>query len=159
MIENAWAVLRLISWPLLLWSGLVAYVLSSWVLMVLRKLNATRYLPRAYWSCAIMGGVSDAALVFAGFIRMLAMVAIFPIVYAVAFAYLGRAEALIGLIIGAIHGTLAGILLPLAARRCAGASPPGLLGWRLGHATPLVMVFVHAVYGAALGFVYVVASP
>jgi len=150
--------LRLISWPLLLWSGLTAYVLSSWVLMVLRKLNATLYLPRAYWSCAITGGVSNAALVFAGFLRMIAMVAVIPVAYAITFAYLGRAEVLMGLMIGAIHGLLAGILLPLAARLCAGARPPGLLGWRLGRATPLVMVFVHAVYGAALGYVYVLAS-
>lgn len=150
--------LRAISWPVLLWSGLAAYVLSTWVLMVLRKLGATRYLPRAYWSCALTGGASNAALVFAGLVRLLMMVGVFPIAYALLFAYMGKAEVLPGMIIGAIHGVVAGILLPLAARRCDGAVPPGLLGWRLGKPTPLVLLFVHAVYGAMIGYVYLVTS-
>jgi len=151
--------LELWSWPLLLWSGLTACVLSNWVLMLFRKLNATRYLPRAYWSCLLLGGVSDAALVLGGLIRVIAMVAVFPFIYAYIFRQIGRAEVLPGLVIGAAHGLLAGIALPLAARRCKGAKPPGLLGWRLGRPTPLVMLFVHAAYGALLGWIYVLPSP
>ena len=148
-------ILTTISWPLLLWSGLTAVVVSSLVLMILRKVGATRYLPRAYWSCALFGSSSSAALLFAGLLRMLAMIAAFPLIYAYVFAYTGRAEAVIGLIAGAIHGLAAGVALPIAARRCAGAKPPGLLGWNLGRATPAVLVLVHAVYGTLLGYIYV----
>ncbi len=147
-----------LAWPLLLWSGLAAYVLSTWLLMLLRKLGATRYLPRAYWSCVLTAGVGDVALVFAGLIRFLAMIAVFPIIYALLFQRMAGALVLPGLIVGAGHGLLAALILPLAARRCPGALPPGFMGWKLGRLTPLVMLFVHAIYGALLGYVYVLAA-
>jgi hypothetical protein len=148
--------IRSISWSLLTWSGLVGLVLSSWLLMLLRRVGATRYLPRAYWSCALFGSAGDASLAFAGLLRMLALIAAFPIAYAFAFNTLGRAEALVGAIAGAVHGLLAGLALQLAARRCSGAIAPGFMGWNLGRLTPIVMILVHAVYGAALGYVYVI---
>lgn len=123
--------------------------------MMLRQLGATRYLPRAYWSCALFGSVRDSALLVSGLLRMIAMIALVPVIYAIVFAYLGRAEALSGAIVGALHGLLAGIILPFAARRCSGANPPGPLGWNLGRATPIVLLLVHAVYGTVLGYIYV----
>ena len=148
-----------LSWPLLAWSGLIAMVLSSWALMALRQVGATLYLPRAYWSCALFGRTGNVALALAGLVRMVALVAVFPIAYAVAFAWVGRAEALVGLIGGLSHGLIAGLLLPLAAARCAGARAPGIMGWNLGRATPLVLLFVHAFYGAVLAYVYVTPLP
>ncbi|MGQ0562452.1 MAG: hypothetical protein ACT443_11320 [Gemmatimonadota bacterium] len=147
--------LTTISWPLLLWSGLTAVVISTWVLTLLRRAGATRYLPRAYWSCGLFGSTRAASLLLAGALRMTALIVIFPLAYSLLFAYLDRAEAIVGLSAGVSHGLLAGLLLPLAGRRCAGAQPPGLLGWKLGRATPLVLLFVHAVYGTLLGYIYV----
>lgn len=144
-----------LSWTLLVWSGLVAFVASTWLLMALRRAGVTRYLPRAYWSCSLFGSTRDGALVFAGFLRSVAMIAVFPFIYALAFLYADRAEALVGMVFGLIHGLLAGLLLPLAARRCSGALPPGLFGWNLGRATPVALLFVHAVYGTLLGYIYV----
>jgi hypothetical protein len=148
-------VLITLSWALLVWSGLVAFVASTWLLMALRQAGFTRYLPRAYWSCALFGSTRDAALLFAGLVRSLAMIAIIPFLYALAFSYAERAEAIVGLIFGLVHGLVAGLLLPLAAARCKGALPPGVLGWSLGRATPVVLLLVHAVYGALLGYIYV----
>lgn len=143
------------SWTLLLWSGLVAFVASTWLLTALRRIGATRYLPRAYWSCALFGSTSDAALLSAGLLRSVMMIAALPFLYALVFAYAERAEALVGLTAGLIHGALAGLALPLAARRCSGALPPGPMGWNLGRATPFVLLLVHAVYGTLLGYIYV----
>lgn len=143
------------SWTLLLWSGLTAVIVSTWALMIFRKLGATIYLPRAYWSCALFGGTGDFALIAAGLLRLLAFIVLFPALYAFIFEYTGRAEALIGALIGAGHAVLAGAFLPLAARRCRGAKPPGLFGWNLGRATPLVLLVVHALYGTLLGYIYV----
>lgn len=123
--------------------------------MILRQFGATRYLPRAYWSCALFGSVRDGALVVSGLLRMIAMIALFPVIYAIIFAYVGHAEALTGAIAGGIHGLLAGVILAFAARRCSGAKPPGPLGWNLGRATPFVLLLVHAVYGTLLGYIYV----
>lgn len=148
-----------LSWPLLVWSGLTATVLTSWALMALRQVGATRYLPRAYWGCALFGRTGDVALVLAGLVRMIALIAVFPIAYAIAFVWFGRAEALTGLIGGLIHGLIAGLLLPLAARRCPEARAPGIMGWNLGRATPLVLLFVHAFYGAVLAYIYVTPMP
>ena len=58
----------------------------------------------------------------------------------------------------ALVGPLASLLAALIAG-CAQAPTPGLLGWRLGPATPLIMLGVYALYGATLGYVYVVISP
>jgi hypothetical protein len=144
-----------LSWALLIWSGLVAFVSSTWLLMALRRVGATRFLPRAYWSCALFGSTRDSALVAAGLVRSLTMIAVIPFIYAFAFAYVERAEALTGLVFGLVHGLVAGLALPFAARRCAGALPPGVMGWNLGRLTPLVLLLVHAVYGTLLGYIYV----
>lgn len=144
-----------ISWPLLLWSGMTAIIVSTWLLMLLRSLGVTRYLPRAYWSCAFFGGAGNISLIFGGLLRMIAMTAFIPFVYAAIFTYTGRAEAVIGAMIGLAHGLIAGMALPYAARRCASAKPPGFMGWNLGRATPVVLLFVHAVYGSLIGYIYV----
>ena len=151
--------LEVISWPLLLFSGLVAYVASTWLLMALRRFNATRYLPRAYWSCALFARAGDFALVIAALIRLVAFVALFPLLYTLIFRRLGSAQVLAGAAIGAVHGLLVGLLLPLAARRCQGSRAPGLFGWYLGRATPLVLLLVHATYGAIIGYIYVLPTP
>lgn len=147
--------LATISWTLIVWSGALALVVSTYFLMLLRGAGATLYLPRAYWSCMLFGSTGNASLIFSGLLRMAAMVTVFPFIYAGIFVFTGRAEAIVGGMIGLVHGLLAGLMLPLAARRCAGAKPPGLLGWNLGRATPFVLLFVHAVYGALLGYIYV----
>jgi hypothetical protein len=73
----------------------------------------------------------------------------------------GNAELPMGAIVGSIHAILVGLALPVVARRegCTQAPTPGLLGWRLGPATPLIILLVYALYGATLGYVYVVISP
>ena len=147
--------MRTISWTLVLWSGLTAVTISTWLLMVLRSMGATLYLPRAYWSCGLFAGTGNASLIFAGLLRMIAMITVIPFIYAAVFVYTGRAEAIVGLMIGLAHGMLAGMMLPLAARRCTGAKAPGVLGWNLGRATPFVLLFVHAVYGSVIGYIYV----
>jgi hypothetical protein len=146
--------LTTISWLLLFWSGLTAVVVSTWLLMLFRKAGATRYLPRAYWSCVLFGSGSDASLIFAGLFRMIVMIALFPLIYAIVFQEAGKAEALTGLMAGLVHGAFAGLVLPLAAKRC-GAKSPGIMGWNLGRATPLILLIVHGVYGAVLGYIYV----
>lgn len=143
-----------ISWLLLLWSGLTASIMSTWLLMLFRKAGTTRYLPRAYWSCTLFRSTSDASLLAAGLLRMVAMIVVFPAVYALIFSQTGRAEVVMGSIIGLAHGFLASFLLPFAARRC-GANPPGFMGWNLGRATPAILLLVHSVYGALLGYIYV----
>ena len=147
--------LATISWTLVLWSGVSALVLSTYLLMLLRSAGATRYLPRAYWSCMLFGSTGNAALVFAGLLRMAASVSIIPLIYAAIFTLTGRAEAIVGLMIGLTHGLIAGLVLPLAARRCSGANAPGILGWNLGRATPFILLFTHGLYGALLGYIYV----
>jgi hypothetical protein len=150
-----------ISLPLLLTSGLTAYIISSWMLVFFRLLGVTRYSPRLYWACGLFGSVRGGAM-FAGRIaRAIALGIAAPLVYAITFEVIGNAELPLGSALGIIHGILVGIILPLVARRdnCAKAPAPGLFGWRLGAATPLVLLFVYATYGAALGYVYVVVAP
>ena len=150
-----------ISLPLLLTSGLTAYIVSSWMLVFFRLLGVTRYSPRLYWACGLFGSVRGAAMFGGRIARAIALGLAAPLAYAVAFELIGNAELPLGAALGLIHAVAVGIALPLVARRekCAKAPAPGLFGWRLGAATPLVMFFVYTLYGAALGYVYVVVAP
>jgi hypothetical protein len=150
-----------ISLPLLITSGLAAYIISSWLLVLVRLLGITSYSPRLYWACSLFGSVRGAAL-FAGRItRAVGLSILVPLVYALVFEITGNAELPIGAIVGVVHALLVGVALPIVAMRsgCAKAPAPGLFGWRLGAATPLVVLLVYAVYGATLGYVYVVVAP
>lgn len=149
------------SLPLLIVSGLTAYVVSSWLLIFLRVIGVTRFVPRLYWSCAFFGGVTGAALFGGRMLRAFAMTALFPLIYSVIFEWTGNADYRFGAILGFGHALLVGIVLPIVASRagCHKAPPPGLFGWRLGLITPLLILLVYAFYGATLGYVYVVVSP
>jgi hypothetical protein len=80
--------------------------------------------------------------------------AVVPALYMVAFALLERADAWVGLVLGVVHGLAAGPLLALLPRGDGGTGP-GLYGWRAGPITPPLLLFLHALYGAALGYLYV----
>lgn len=150
-----------ISLPLLLTSGLTAYIISSWMLVFFRLLGITRYSPRVYWACSLFGSVRGGAM-FAGRVaRAIALGIAVPFIYAITFELIGNAELPFGAVLGVIHAAAVGLTLPLIAHRagCAKAPTPGLFGWRLGAATPFVVLFVYAVYGATLGYVYVVVAP
>lgn len=149
-----------ISIPLLITSGLTAYIISSWLLVLLRVIGLTAYSPRVYWACGLFGSQRGAAM-FAGRItRAIGLSLAIPLVYAVVFEVVGNAELPLGAILGALHALVVGITLPIIASRqgCSKAPAPGLFGWRLGAATPLAILLVYTVYGAALGYVYVVVS-
>jgi hypothetical protein len=102
---------------------------------------------------------------FLGFLVHLFNGQLFAIVYAGAFALLGRAEWWLGALFGCFHGLAALVLfMPLAAGvlpRVAseregptlGAvlEPPGLLALNYGRETPIVALIAHAVYGGILG--------
>ena len=150
-----------VSLPLLITSGLTAYIVSSWLLVLLRVLGATRYSPRVYWACGLFGSMRGAAVFGGQIARAIGLSLIVPLIYALFFEIVGNAELPMGAIVGAVHALMVGLALPVVARRqgCAQAPTPGLLGWRLGPATPLIMLGVYALYGATLGYVYVVISP
>ncbi|HXE57034.1 MAG TPA: hypothetical protein VNK43_03465 [Gemmatimonadales bacterium] len=81
---------------------------------------------------------------------------LFPTAYALLFEAARRADAPFGLAIGAVHGTLAGLALPLAHRHRDQEPAPGLFGHRLGTLTPPGLLAAHLLYGALLGHIYVV---
>jgi hypothetical protein len=91
---------------------------------------------------------------------------VFAAVYYAVFQAIGEASWWLGLAFGLVHALFAGtalvnVILPLVHPRMAtifsSASsapllePPGFLLLNYGTSTPLVMVFVHAVYGAVVG--------
>ena len=150
-----------ISLPLLITSGLTAYILSSWMLVLLRLAGVTRYAPRTYWACSLFGSLRGAAMFGGRILRAVGMTLFIPLIYAIVFEIVGNADLPLGAVIGMAHGVAVGILLPIIARRprCANAPNPGLFGWRLGAATPLLLLLIYGLYGASLGWVYVVILP
>jgi hypothetical protein len=150
-----------ISIPLLITSGLTAYIVSSWTLVLLRVVGITRFSPRDYWACGLFGSLRGAAMFGGRVVRALTLSIIIPFFYALIFEILGNAELPAGAMLGLVHGALVGTTLPVIAARtgCARAPAPGLFGWRLGAATPLVVLLAYALYGATLGYGYVVIAP
>ena len=149
-----------VSFPLLITSGATAYIISSWMLVFVRALGITSYSPRIYWACGLFGRTTGAALFGGRIVRGLALSVVIPLFYAAFFEVAGNADLPIGALVGLVHALVIGISLPIVAARrgCSKAPTPGLFGWRLGATTPLVIVAVYALYGAALGYVYVVVS-
>jgi hypothetical protein len=88
-------------------------------------------------------------------------VVLLPAAYGVAFEALRRADALLGMLFGAVQAVAVGLGLAAAGRwgRCprqGAAASPGLFGWRFGAFTPAALIVANLFYGALLGFVYVV---
>ena len=142
-------------------SGLTAYIVSSWSLVVLRVLGATRFSPRLYWACGMFGSMRGSAMFGGRVVRAVTLSVIIPFIYALIFEIIGNAELPVGAMLGLVHGALVGITLPIISRRggCAKAPAPGLFGWRLGGATPIIVLLAYALYGATLGYGYVVIAP
>jgi hypothetical protein len=101
-----------------------------------------------------------------GFFIHLANGQVFALVYAAAFAALGRAGPLLGALLGLLHGAVALAalvpLLPGVHPRMASAragpeqvgavlEPPGLFALNYGGGTAVVTAAAHVAYGALLG--------
>ncbi len=150
-----------ISFPLLLMGGMTAYIMSSWVLVFVRAIGATDYAPRLYWACSLFGNTRGAALIAGRMARAFALTLLVPFWYAIVFGLVGSADLKTGTLLGLAHGAVVGFTLPLATRRsgCAKTPAPGMFAWRLGFATPILLLLVYAVYGATLGYANVVVAP
>jgi hypothetical protein len=123
-------------------------------------LGITRYVPRSYWAARMFGNTRGFAMFGGRVLRAFALIVLIPLPYVLAFEIAGNADLRFGLLLGLIHGGFVGLTLPLiAGRGAAGTAEPGLFGWRLGAATPLLILITYAVYGAVLGYVYVIPSP
>jgi hypothetical protein len=98
---------------------------------------------------------------------------IFAVIYAAAFAALGRAGWTLGLVFGLAHAAFAGtalvnVLLPAvhprmgtpvsAADSTPLLEPPGFMLLNYGRATPAVTVLAHLAYGAIVGW-FIGAAP
>jgi hypothetical protein len=142
-------------------SGLTAYIVSSWFLVFLRAVGATQFSPRIYWACGLFGSTRGSALLAGRLVRALALSLFVPFWYALIFEFTGNADLPFGAMLGVAHGILVGLTLPFTMKRngCAKTPQPGMFAWRLGLATPMLLLLVYATYGAALGYAYVVVAP
>jgi hypothetical protein len=100
-----------------------------------------------------------------GFVIHLVNGQVFALVYAAAFALIGRATWWLGALFGLVHGLVAlTVIVPLLpglhprmASERSGLElrtvlePPGLLALNYGKQTPAVTVIAHMAYGTLLG--------
>ncbi len=129
----------------------------SWLAAFAYWRGLTRLRPAATLGGLLLRGRSPSGLrtVLGGIAHFLLGTLAFPAVYALVFELAGRSDVAVGALVGAAHGALAGLLLPVlwpAARQEDGA---GLFGWRLGAATPPALIAAHVLYGVLLGYIYV----
>jgi len=153
-----------IGWAIALWGGVTATLVTTGLLVVSIRAGLTRFSPIRYLGC-ILASRPDGrtALAVGSVLHLIAGSAVFPVVYAIVFEMVGRADALTGFGLGGVHGLVAGLLVPafVSRTRCArarNATDPGIFARKLGTLTPMGIVLGHAVYGAVLGFVYAVPA-
>lgn len=129
----------------------------SWLAAFAYWRGLTRLRPAATLGALVLRPGRAGALV-GGIIHLVVGTLAFPALYAVAFRLAGQADAPIGAALGLAHGCLAGLAVPFAWRGAGHAGSAGALGMRLGAATPFGIVATHVLYGALLGYIYVVPA-
>jgi hypothetical protein len=138
------------SWMLLLWCGLIAAIASEWLAALARSIRPAATRMRA--SAPRLMSAPRGSVPFA----ILSGTFAFAPLYGLAFEALARADLETGAAIGAAHGTLTAVLVLLGhLRRRSGTATPALrtvLGYRLRR------LLTRTLYGALLGFLYVVPS-
>ncbi|MBI4544650.1 MAG: hypothetical protein HY703_05625 [Gemmatimonadetes bacterium] len=146
----------------MLWAGTAATLAVAWLAALLpgSGISAIRFL-------GCLPGAGPAGLLngLLGWLTLLATGTLaLPILYALGFEALGRAHLDNGLLLGAVHSLAAGFALPILGNRnrCIRAGklpPPGPFAYRYGRLAPLRFILAHLLYGAIIGYVYVVPLP
>ena len=137
--------LSAVSWPLLFWCGLAAAIASEWLAglgSVLFRSRERTAAPR------LMSRPRGSTLV-----HVLTGTLIFAPIYGIAFELAGRADLATGAALGAAHGALVTAWALSASRRGDPRLRPAtrsILSHRAGRTA------LRIVYGAVLGFLYVV---
>lgn len=134
------------SWPLLLWCGLAAAIASEWIAgvgaTILRSGERRSAAPR------LMSRPRGSTLV-----SLLTGTLVFAPVYGLAFEFAGNADLATGAALGAAHGVLMTAWSLLTSRRGDARLRPTFRSVLLHRAGRGV---VRVIYGAVLGFLYVV---
>jgi hypothetical protein len=134
------------SWPLLLWCGLAAAIASEWIAglcaSLVRRPDTRSAAPR------LMSRPRGSTLV-----SLLTGTLLFAPIYGIAFESIGRADLSSGALLGLIHGILATAWSLSAARRGNARIRPPVRSILLHRAARTA---VRVIYGATLGFLYVV---
>lgn len=140
------------SWLLLFWCGLAAAIVSEWVAAIPRipnrrnesggRAGTPRLLSQPHGSVPL--AILYGTLIFAP-------------AYGLLFEWLARADLEAGAVAGAVHGALAALLFLIGwARMRRNREAPAFKPVALYRARRLL---ARVVYGAVLGFLYVVPTP
>ena len=134
------------SWPLLLWCGLAAAIASQWIAglaaSVFRRRESRSAAPR------LMSRQRGSVLV-----SILTGTFLFAPLYGLVFEFAGRSDLSTGALLGLLHGILATAWSLWASRRGDERLRPSLRSI-LAHRAARTAIRV--LYGAVLGFLYVV---
>lgn len=147
-----------------LWAGFVASVLAAAFFGLARSFHITRYSPAMQ-----LGGlvVDDPRLPAAETVGLAAQLllgsTVVPLLYFSILPLLGGPGWGSGALLGVVHGALAIVLLPWAARvhrgvRAGRIPAPGRWGEGWGTATPVVVLAGSVLYGAVVGAILAAAA-
>ena len=145
-----------ISWTLLIWSALFALLVRKAVERAVWRGQMPDPVHTSVFSAllAVLGmhsaGRRRLARIIAGFLL--------PVVYALVFHFLSRADAYTGFLLGAVHALAVPLLLlaatPGGSRRSRRIELTGRAGWR----GTVSLLASRVLYGALLGYLYVVPA-
>lgn len=134
------------SWPLLLWCGLAAAIASEWIAGVFASLG--RGAEKRSAAPRLMSRPRGSTL-----FSILTGTILFAPLYGLAFEFMGRADLSGGALLGLAHGIFATAWSLWAARRGDNRIRPPVRSILFHRAARTA---IRVIYGATLGFLYVV---
>jgi len=144
-------------WIAIVWSGLVATLVSAAFFAAVHSFGLTRFSPTVQLGCLVFENPRTPATDTLGYVLLIALGStVVPALYLLVMNGTGGASWLSGALVGAVHGVATAAALPVlrwasACVRAGAMPPPGRFGIAWGWFTPVGVVLGHALYGGVAG--------
>jgi hypothetical protein len=152
----------MIDWTNALWVGIVGGIVMLLMMTLARSMGLIDANMTKYQGCMITKKDEGAGTMISGLIMHLMFSALIALLYAWGFAAIwGQSTWVLGLLLGAIHWVIAGVVLPMmdGMNACVKGGRIGAFGaFGKNYGAMMVVGFLmgHLLYGAIVGWLYTV---
>ncbi len=149
-------------WLSAFWAGLAGGVVMGIWAMMMNMVGFSQMSMANYEGCMITGNTEGTGTFAAGMVMHLVLSVLIAFVYAFAFETIwGNATWLSGLVFGAVHWIIAGLVLPMMDSMSTCVKRNAMTPLRMfasGYGSDAVITFLvgHLLYGAVVGWLYTV---
>lgn len=144
-------------WIAIVWSGLVATLVSAAFFAVVHSFGWSRFSPTVQLGCLVFENPRTPATDTLGYLLLVTLGStVVPAAYLLLMERMGEPSWASGALLGAVHGAATAAALPALRYvsqcvRSGAMPPPGRFGIEWGWFTPVGVVLGHALYGGVAG--------